>query len=143
MTIKQVSVFAENRTGGILDVIRALGEGGVDIRALSVADTQGFGILRLIVDNIDKAKAMLSDSGTIYSITDVVGVKVPDSPGGLSSVLTLLADNQINVEYLYAFVSVPGTSAYVVLRVADNDEAIRVLTSNGIELVTEEEITAL
>ncbi|MDD6023871.1 MAG: ACT domain-containing protein [Oscillospiraceae bacterium] len=143
MTIKQVSVFAENRTGGILDVIRALGEGGVDIRALSVADTQGFGILRLIVDNIDKAKSMLSDSGTIYSITDVVGVKVPDSPGGLSSVLTLLADNQINVEYLYAFVSVPGTSAYVVLRVADNDEAIRVLTSNGIELVTEEEITAL
>ena len=143
MTIKQVSVFAENRTGGILDVIRALGEGGVDIRALSVADTQGFGILRLIVDNIDKAKAMLSDSGTIYSITDVVGIKVPDSPGGLSSVLTLLADNQINVEYLYAFVSVPGTSAYVVLRVADNDEAIRVLTSNGIELVTEEEITAL
>lgn len=143
MTIKQVSVFAENRTGGILDVIRALGEGGVDIRALSVADTQGFGILRLIVDNIEKAKAMLSDSGTIYSITDVVGVKVPDSPGGLSSVLTLLADNQINVEYLYAFVSVPGTSAYVVLRVADNDEAIRVLTSNGIELVTEEEITAL
>lgn len=143
MTIKQVSVFAENRTGGILDVIRALGEGGVDIRALSVADTQGFGILRLIVDNIEKAKAMLSDSGTIYSITDVVGVKVPDSPGGLSSVLTLLAENQINVEYLYAFVSVPGTSAYVVLRVADNDEAIRVLTSNGIELVTEEEITAL
>lgn len=143
MTIKQVSVFAENRTGGILDVIRALGEGGVDIRALSVADTQGFGILRLIVDNIEKAKAMLSNSGTIFSITDVVGVKVPDSPGGLSSVLTLLADNQINVEYLYAFVSVPGTSAYVVLRVADNGEAIRVLTSNGIELVTEEEISAL
>ena len=143
MTIKQVSVFAENRTGGILDVIRALGEGGVDIRALSVADTQGFGILRLIVDDIEKAKAMLSESGTIYSITDVVGVKVPDSPGGLSSVLTLMADNQINVEYLYAFVSVPGTSAYVVLRVADNDEAIRVLTSNGIELVTEEEISAL
>lgn len=143
MTIKQVSVFAENRSGGILDVIRALGEAGVDIRALSVADTQGFGILRLIVDNVEKAKAVLTENGTIFSITDVVGVKVPDSPGGLSKVLSLMADHEINVEYLYAFVSVSGSSAYVVLRVADNDQAIGVLTRGGIELVTVEEIQAL
>ena len=143
MTIKQVSVFAENRSGGILDVIRALGEGGVDIRALSVADTQGFGILRLIVDDVEKAKALLDANGTIFSITDVVGVKVPDSPGGLSSVLSLMAEHEINVEYLYAFVSVSGSSAYVVLRVPDNDEAIRILKEGGIELVTEEEIKAI
>lgn len=143
MTIKQVSVFAENRSGGILDVIRALGEAGVDIRALSVADTQGFGILRLIVDDVEKAKAVLSDNGTIFSITDVVGVKVPDCPGGLSKVLSLMADHAINVEYLYAFVSVSGSSAYVVLRVADNDQAIGVLTQGGIELVSEADIQAL
>lgn len=143
MTIKQVSVFAENRSGGILDVIRALGNNGIDIRALSVADTQGFGILRLIVDNVEKAKAVLSENDTIFSITDVVGVKVPDCPGGLSKVLSLMADHQINVEYLYAFVSVSGSSAYVVLRVADNADAIEVLTQGGIELVSDAEIQAL
>ena len=143
MTIKQVSVFAENRAGGILNVIQALGEAQVDIRALSVADTQGFGILRLIVDDVEKAKAVLTENGTIFSITDVVGVKVPDSPGGLSKVLSIMADNAINVEYLYAFVSVSGSSAYVVLRVPDNDEAIRILTAGGIELVTEAEIKAI
>lgn len=143
MTIKQVSVFAENRSGGILDVIRALGEAGVDIRALSVADTQGFGILRLIVDDVEKAKTVLAENGTIFSITDVVGVKVPDCPGGLSKVLSLMAEHEINVEYLYAFVSVSGSSAYVVLRVADNDQAMAVLTAGGIELVSEADIAAL
>lgn len=143
MTIKQVSVFAENRSGGILDVIQALGSAQVDIRALSVADTQGFGILRLIVDDVEKAKNVLTENGTIFSITEVVGVKVSDTPGGLSRVLSLLAEHTINVEYLYAFVSVSGSSAYVVLRVQDNDEAIRVLTEGGIELVSEGDIAAL
>ena len=143
MTIQQVSVFAENRSGGILDVIRALGEGGVDIRALSVADTQGFGILRLIVDDVDRAKTILNENGTIFSITELVGVKVPDCPGGLAKVLTLMAEHTINVEYLYAFVSVSGSSAYVVLRVQDNDQAIKVLTEGGIELISKEEITAI
>lgn len=143
MTIKQVSVFAENRSGGILDVIQALGKAGIDIRALSVADTQGFGILRLIVDDVEKAKAVLTENGTIFSVTDVVGVKVPDCPGGLSKVLSLMADHQINVDYLYAFVSVSGSSAYVVLRIQDNAQAIQVLTENGIELVTEKDIQSL
>lgn len=143
MTIKQVSVFAENRSGGILDVIQALGSAQVDIRALSVADTQGFGILRLIVDDVEKAKKVLTENGTIFSITEVVGVKVSDTPGGLSHVLSLMAAHTINVEYLYAFVSVSGSSAYVVLRVQDNDEAIRVLTEGGIELVSERDIASL
>ena len=143
MTIKQVSVFAENRAGGVLDVIHALGNAGIDIRALNVADTQGFGILRLIVDNVDNAREVLTDAGTIFSINEVIGVKVPDSPGGLSAVLTLLAEHGKSVEYLYAFVSVPGTSAYVVLRVEDNAEAIQVLTEGGIELISEAEISSL
>ena len=141
MTIKQVSVFAENRSGGILDVIKALGDSGVDIRALSVADTQGFGILRLIVDDVEKAKTVLTENGTIFSITDVVGVKVPDCPGGLAKVLSLMAEHTINVEYLYAFVSVSGASAYVVLRVQDNDQAMAVLREGGIELISEDEIS--
>ena len=86
---------------------------------------------------------MLSENDTIFSITDVVGVKVPDCPGGLSKVLSLMAGHQINVEYLYAFVSVSGSSAYVVLRVADNADAIEVLTQGGIELVSDAEIQAL
>ena len=143
MTIKQVSVFAENRSGGILDVIRALGENQVDIRALSVADTQGFGILRLIVDDVDRARQVLSDNGTIFSITEVVGVKVPDSPGGLAGVLGLMAQNEINVDYLYAFVSVSGSSAYVVLRVQDIPQAVKVLTEGGVELVSEKDIASL
>ena len=142
-TIKQVSVFAENRAGGILSVIQALGDAQVDIRALSVADTQGFGILRLIVDNVAAAKEVLTANGTIFSITEVVGVKVPDSPGGLSHVLSLMAEHAINVEYLYAFVSVSGSSAYVVLRVQDNEEAIRILTEGGVELISEDEIQAI
>lgn len=143
MTIEQVSVFAENRSGGILDVIKALGENNIDIRALSVADTQGFGILRLIVDNVEKTKSVLKENGTIFSITEVVGVKIPDRPGGLSNVLSLMADHGINVEYLYAFVSVSGSSAFVVLRVGDNGQAIRILTEGGIELINETDIAAL
>lgn len=143
MTIKQLSVFAENRSGGLLDVIHTLGNAGIDIRALNVADTQNFGILRLIVDDIHKAKELLTDSGVICTVTDVIGVKVPDTPGGLSGVLSLLADHAINVDYLYAFVSVSGSSAYLVLRVEDNDRAVKILTDAKIDLVSEAEIAAL
>lgn len=143
MTIKQLSVFAENRSGGLLNVIHTLGNAAIDIRALNVADTQDFGILRLIVDDIDKAKELLSESGIICTVTDVIGVKIPDVPGGLGSVLTFLAEHDINVDYLYAFVSVSGSSAYVVLRVADNDAAVKLLTGAGVELVSEADITAL
>ncbi len=143
MTIKQLSVFAENRSGGLLDVIHTLGNAGIDIRALNVADTQDFGILRLIVADIDKAKELLTDSGVICTVTDVIGVKVPDTPGGLAHVLTLLAEHNVNVDYLYAFVSVSGSSAYLVLRVADNDSAVKILTDAQIQLVSETDITAL
>lgn len=143
MTIKQLSVFAENRSGGLLDVIRTLGSAQIDIRALNVADTQDFGILRLIVSDVDKARELLAEAGTICSVTDVVGVKIPDSPGGLSQVLTVLAEHGINVEYLYAFVSVSGHSAYVVLRVHDNYQAIGVLTEAGIEMISQSDIDAL
>lgn len=143
MAIKQLSVFVENKKGTILDVTRALAKAGVDIRALSVADTQDFGILRLIVSDIDKAKAALSEGNCVISVTQVIAVSVSDVPGGLCQVLEYLANDDINVEYVYAFITVSGKHAYVVIRVEDNEKAAAVLSSKGISLVTEDDIKAL
>ena len=131
MTIKQLSVFAENKKGTILYATEALAEAKIDIRAMCVADTRDFGILRL------RAK------DCVVSVTQVIGVAVPDVPGGLSNVLKLLAKNDINIEYIYAFITVSGKNAYVVIRVNDNDKAVKVLTENNIPLVTESDIKAL
>ncbi len=143
MTIKQLSVFAENKKGTILYATEALAEAGLDIRAMCVADTRDFGILRLIVDDADKAKEVLSDKNCVVSVTQVIGVAVPDVPGGLSGVLKILAAEDINIEYIYAFITVSGKDAYVVIRVNDNEKAAKILTDNGITLVTEEDIKAL
>lgn len=140
MTIQQLSVFAENAPGTIYNICRCIGEANVDIRALSVADTQDFGILRLIVSDTAKAAAALKEDGRIVSVTEVIGVPIPDVPGGLAHVLKILGDNDVNVEYIYAFVANAGTSAYVVLRVGDNTRAEEILNAAGISLLTEEEI---
>ncbi len=143
MTIKQLSIFVENKAGTVAEITKKLATAGVSIRALSVADTQEFGILRLIVDNVEKAKEALSESECVVSITKVIGVEIPDTPGGLSGVLELMSETGINVEYLYAFITISGKHAYVVLRVEDNDKAIKILTENGVKLVTQEDIDAL
>ena len=143
MTIKQLSVFAENKKGTILYATEALAEAKIDIRAMCVADTRDFGILRLIVDDAEKACEALRAKDCVVSVTQVIGVAVPDVPGGLSNVLKLLAKNDINIEYIYAFITVSGKNAYVVIRVNDNDKAIKVLTENNIPLVTESDIKAL
>ena len=143
MTIKQLSVFAENKKGTVLYAAEALKAAHVDIRAMSIADTRDFGILRLIVDDCEKAYEELRSRDCVVSITDVIGVEVPDTPGGLCNVLELLADNDINIEYIYAFITISGKHAYVVIRVSDNDKASEVLISNGIKLVSEEDVKAL
>lgn len=143
MTIKQLSVFAENKKGTILYATEALAEAKIDIRAMCVADTRDFGILRLIVDDAEKACEALRAKDCVVSVTQVIGVAVPDMPGGLSNVLKLLAKNDINIEYIYAFITVSGKNAYVVIRVNDNDKAVKVLTENNIPLVTESDIKAL
>lgn len=143
MTIKQLSVFAENKKGTILYATEALAEAKIDIRAMCVADTRDFGILRLIVDDAEKACEALREKDCVVSVTQVIGVAVPDVPGGLSNVLKLLAKNDINIEYIYAFITVSGKNAYVVIRVNDNDKAVKVLTENNIPLVTESDIKAL
>ena len=142
MTINQVSVFAENRFGTIRNVTKALGNAGIDIRALSVADTEGFGVLRMIVSDTKKAEEVLAGQECILSITPVLGVILPDRPGGLSNVLSLLAEPRINIEYMYAFIMRSGESACVVIRVRENEKTQKILEDAGIRLLSEEEISA-
>ena len=141
MTIKQLSIFAENRNGALYTVTDILAQANIDIRAFSVADTQDFGVLRLIVSDTAKAKDALAAAGMIVSITDVIAVEIPDTPGGLSSILKVIYDNNVAVEYMYAFV-IPHTNskAYVVLRVPDNDAATAVLQNAGITLIDDETV---
>jgi len=127
MTISQLSVFAENKAGAICEITDVLASANIDIRAFSVAETRDFGVLRLIVNDSEKAMKILSDRNCVVSITQVIGVVIPDSPGGLAKVLNTVSSNGINVEYVYAFVSVSGKHAYTVIRVDDNDAAVKVL----------------
>ncbi len=143
MAIKQLSIFVENREGTLVTVTDAIAKAGVDIRAMSVADTNDFGIFRLIVTDVDKAKKALDEANAFVSITEVVGVAVQDEPGALAKVVKILADHNINIEYMYAFITVSKQFAYVVLRVAENEEAERILTENGIKLVNEEDMSKL
>ena len=143
MAIKQLSIFVENREGTLVEVTDAIAKAQVDIRAMSVADTNDFGIFRLIVTDYDKAKAALEEANCFVSITEVVGVAVEDKPGSLAKVIKLLADHNINIEYMYPFITITKQFAYVVLRVADNAAAEKILTDNGVELVSEEDIASL
>ncbi len=115
----------------------------VNIRALSLADTSDFGILRLIVKDSEKALSVLKERHFTVSKTDVIGVEVPDSPGGLSKILQILDQNSVNVEYMYAFVERSGDNAVIIFRFDNVDEAISVLSSNGIKILKSEQITSI
>ena len=141
--IQQLSVFVENQQGKLADVVTALAAANVDIRALSIADTQDFGILRLIVSDIALAQQTLARAGYIVSVTPVVGVAVPDRPGGLASVIRLLSDNGFNLEYMYAFLASSRKNAYVVLRVENAEEVMDFLRQRDVPLLTEEDILRL
>lgn len=143
MAIRQVSVFVENRKGALADALRTLSEAGVGLRALSIADTSDFGILRIITDDNRKAAFSLSENGYVCSVTEIVAACADDRPGGLAALLTLLSDAGIDVEYVYAFVAQPGAHAWVVLRVDDNTAAERVLRAAGVTLVSEDDVAAL
>jgi len=143
MTIKQISVFVSNMTGGLADVAEDIGKGGVDIRALSIADTTDFGILRLIVDNPDRALETLRADGYVVSVTDVVAAHIDDTPGGLARVLRILADAGIGIEYVYAFVTRQAKNAYVVFRLDDGERGCRILEENGVRLASPDEVYKL
>jgi hypothetical protein len=143
MKVKQLSIFMENRAGRMAEIARQLGEARINIRALSLADTSDFGILRLIVNDVDKAMKILKDSGHTVSLTEVVAVEVPDSPGGLASVLEALRDGGVNVEYMYAFVEKATDKAVVIFRFEDIDAAVKVLTRAKISVLPAETVYKL
>ena len=140
MTIEQLSVFVENAPGRLLEVLEILRDAGIDMRALSIADTEQFGVLRLIVDNPPQAAASLGKAGYVVSITPVLAVNLEDAPGSLVKMVRLLADAAISIEYLYAFAARKKNRAYVVFRVADNARAEAVLEAGGVQAAGSEEI---
>ena len=138
MKIRQISVFIENKVGRIMEITEVLGQNGVNIRALSLADTSDFGILRMIVNDIGKATAVLKGRGFIVKESYVVAVEVPDRPGGLAGVLKLMSEKGINVEYMYAFFEQPQNKALLIFRFENPDEAVRILQENGLNVAGEE-----
>ena len=140
MAIQQISVFVENKPGRLADITAVLAEGGIGIRAFSIADTTDFGILRLIVSDTEKAAQVLKAAGVAVSITEVVGISIPDVTGSFANVVKVLADAGENVEYAYAFLTPEAGHAYVIVRVDDNEKASAVLKANGISVIDESAI---
>ena len=144
MSIKQISVFVENKPGALYALTAVLAQGQIDMRALSLAETKDFGIVRLIVNDLYKATTLLKDAGYVHSLTPVVGVAIPDVPGGLNRVLHVLTDAKVNVEYMYAFLGGKDVDhAYMIFRVADDKAAETALASRGIQVLDQEQVERL
>jgi hypothetical protein len=143
MKVEQISIFIENKSGRLAEIARILSENGINIRALSLADTSDFGILRLIVNDVEKAKSALKGCGFTANKTEVVAVEVPDRPGGLSHILNVLDSEQINVEYMYAFGERSGGNAVIVFRFDDIDKAIETLTGSGVHILEGERLYSM
>jgi hypothetical protein len=139
--VKQISVFIENRSGRLREVANVLGQNSINIRALSLADTSDYGILRLIVDKPQKALDVLKQANFTLSETDVIAVEVSDKPGGLSEVLDVLGDAGINVEYMYAFVEKSSDNAVMIFRIENIENAIRALQKRNIVILDTERVT--
>ncbi len=143
MAIKQLTVFIQNKKGTVASVTEILSKNNINLRALSIAETQDFGILRMVVNDNQTAEKVLTEGGYLIKNIDVVGVKIGDEPGQLTSALNVLDYAGINVEYLYAFMTRTEKHAYVVLRVEENEEAEGVLAKAGFKLITEADVDKL
>ena len=143
MNVEQISIFLENKSGRLAEVTSVLSEAGINIRALYLADTADFGILRLIVNDTEKSRQVLKDHGFTVEKTKVVAIEVPDRPGGLSSILNTIKDEGINVEYMYAFVEKSGENAIVIFRFDELEKSIDVLQQAGVRIMGGEELSAL
>ncbi len=138
--IKQISVFLENKSGRLVRIAQVLGEAKINIRGLSIADTSDFGILRMIVDQPDKAIAELKDKNIMATVTEVIAIEIKDDPGGLAEVLGFMNGAGINIEYLYSFIEKPTNNALIMMRVERIDDALEVLKKHNITIVTGERI---
>lgn len=143
MKVEQISIFIENKSGRLAEITRVLGDAGINIRALSLADTSDFGILRLIVNDVENAKLVLKEKGFTVNKTEVIAVEVPDRPGGLSSILQALDADRINVEYMYAFVERCGGNAVIIFRFDEIDGAIATLTKNNVTILEGERLYSM
>ena len=143
MAIKQLTVFVQNRKGTVVSLTDILAKNNINIRALSIAETEDFGVLRLIVNDEVAAQKILEDNGYLIKVIDVVGVKIGDKPGALTAALNVLDKANINVEYLYAFMARTEKHAYVVLRVADNAHAEKALEDAGFHLIEDADVNKL
>jgi hypothetical protein len=143
MKIHQLSIFLENRAGQLRHPVQLLAEAGVDIRTLMLADTQQFGILRLIVQDWQRAREVLEQGGVVVNITEVVAIEVADRPGGLDDLLAVIERAQMNVEYMYAFAAGPGCEkAVMIFRFEDADDALRVMQDNGMNVLSSVQLFA-
>ena len=141
MSIKQISVCLENKPGKLKNMTGVLAQAGIDMRALSLAETKDFGIARIIVDDVFEAVNVLKDADFVASLTSVLAVAVPDEPGGLDKLLQIFSDAQVNIEYMYAFLGSKDTKhAYMIFRVADTKSAESTLTGTGLKILTQEDI---
>ena len=138
--VRQISVFMDNKPGQLSGVMEIIKESGINVRALSLADTKDFGILRIIVHDTEKAVDALKDAGYAVTVNEIVAITIPDSPGQLSRVLEILGKDNVNLEYLYAFTGASDRAVSFVLRVNDNDAAATALTKGGIIQLTENDI---
>lgn len=143
MYTEQISIFVENKEGRLAEVTGILSSAGVNIRALSLADTTDFGVLRMVVNDTAKAEKALAQEGFKVGITKVIAVEIQDEPGGLNRILTPLSDNEVNVEYMYAFSSSQIKNAVMIFRFDDPDKALRILEQNHIRVIPGDEIYRL
>jgi hypothetical protein len=143
MRVTQLSVFLENKSGRLSDVTRTLADNSINIRALSIADTIDYGLLRLIVDDPASATKVLTDEGFTVARTEVLAIEVPDHPGGLAGIIDILAAKGLNIEYMYAFVGRSGGHAIVVFRIDPVEDAIQVLQEGGARILTGEALHSL
>ncbi len=143
MRVEQIAVFLENKSGRLAEITEILAENGINIRALSVADTADFGILRLIVNKVDQAQKVLKENGFTVGKTTVIAVEVPDQAGGLAGVLKTVEAEGLNVEYMYAFVNKSGEKAVLIFRFDDMDKAIKLLQEAGLTLLSGEQVCSL
>ncbi len=142
MKVEQISIFLENKPGGLEKVTRILRDVNINIRTLAVADTSDFGIVRMIVNNVETATRVLKENGFTVSRTTVVAVEVPDRPGGLHSILEVISKENVNIAYMYAFVEKSGGNAVMLFRFDQQDKAIDVLVKNGINVLPGEKLYA-
>lgn len=143
MTVKQISVFVENKPGKLAELTDYLNQQDIDMRTLSIAEAQDFGIVRMIVDDAYKTSQVLKNAGYVVSITPVLAVEMSDEPGSLYKILKILGDGGVNLDYTYAFFSQKASTAYMILRVEDNEKAIEVLGKSGIRPVCQDTIADL